>query len=363
MTPSRRLRSEAGYSLIELLIASAIMLTVTGAIFGLMNPSQGIADAQPQVADLQQRMRVAQETIFRELVMVGAGVYQGPETGSLIKYFAPLLPRRYGNINGDGPEVFRDDTITLTYIPNTYSQTTISQQMPPNSSELKVSPQPNCPKGQELCGFTKGMVVVIFDTSGNFDMFEITEVQDPAAHFQHRGSDLNHGYNQGASVTQVTTFTLYRNAATNQLMRYDGGASEVAIADDVVDLDFSYFGDPNPPRDPKPILGEANCLYDTMGSYIGPPVLTPNDGSLVELTPAMLTDGPYCGTGMNAFDPDLLRIRKIRASVRLQVSNPMLRGSDTLLWLNPGQSPGAERSVPDYAVTFEVSPRNLNLAR
>ena len=41
-----------------MLVASTIMLVVTGAIFGMMNPSQGTAQAQPEVADLQQRSRV-----------------------------------------------------------------------------------------------------------------------------------------------------------------------------------------------------------------------------------------------------------------------------------------------------------------
>ena len=58
MSTTARLRSEAGYSLIELLVSSAIMITVTGAIFGLVNPSQGTSQTQPEVADLQQRVRV-----------------------------------------------------------------------------------------------------------------------------------------------------------------------------------------------------------------------------------------------------------------------------------------------------------------
>jgi len=42
-----RRSSEAGYTLLELLVSTAIMITVTGAIFSLMNPAQGNAQAQP----------------------------------------------------------------------------------------------------------------------------------------------------------------------------------------------------------------------------------------------------------------------------------------------------------------------------
>ena len=58
MSTTARLRSEAGYSIIELLVSSAIMITVTGAIFGLVNPAQGTSQTVPEVSDLQQRARV-----------------------------------------------------------------------------------------------------------------------------------------------------------------------------------------------------------------------------------------------------------------------------------------------------------------
>jgi type II secretory pathway pseudopilin PulG len=369
MSMFTRLRSERGYSLVEMLVSTGIMIAVTGAIFSLMNPAQGSAVAQPEVADQQQRLRVAQETLFKELVMVGAGPYQGSTTGSLINFFAPILPRRTGRTGADpttGSASFRSDVITLTYVPNTYSQTTISDLMPANSAELKVRDQANCPRGRELCGFEAGQDVVVFDTSGNFDTFTITEVQDDAGHLQHRGQDLNHEYAAGAAVTMVTSFTYYLNRTTNQLMRYNGGSgqtSEVAIADNIVDLLFEYFGDPLPPRAPKPPLGEANCLYDAVGNYIGPGTLPAEDGSLARLSANTLSNGPYCGSGGNQFDADLLRTRKVRVTLRVQAANEGLRSRDTALFMKPGTAGASNRIVPDYRVSFEVAPRNLNLAR
>jgi hypothetical protein len=358
------LRCEAGYSLVEMLVSSAIMLTVTGSIFGLMNPAHGSSQAQTEVAEMQQQMRIGSDVLFKELVMAGAGIYQGASTGSLINFFAPILPRRSGALSPDAPTVFRADALTLTYIPNSYSQTTISQSMPPNSAELKVTDMPNCPKRDALCGFETGMVVMIFDSTGHYDTFEITNTQDSAAHLQHRGQDLSYTYQVGASVTQTVSNTYYRDAATNQLKRYNGGASDVPLMDNLVDMQVSYFGDPNPPLQPKPPVGEANCLYDAAGNYRNLPVLTLGDGSLAPLPGAMLKDGPiFCGGGTNQYDPDLLRVRKVRVMLRVQVASPALRGMNATLWKQPGNSPGGQRSVPDYSVTFEVTPRNLNLAR
>ena len=381
MSPAARLRSEAGYSLMELLISSAIMMTITGAIFGLVNPGQGTSQTVPEISDLQQRSRVGSDVLFKELLMAGAGPYQGPVRGALVNFFAPIVPRRVGRVAPDAFDAFRSDTITLAYIPNSYSQTTISSPMPNVSSELKVTNQPNCPSGQQLCGFTEGMEVIIFDTSGNNDMFTITQVQDSAAHLQHRGQDLSYPYQTGASVTQIERNTYYwcrpnsdrvcpgADANSSQLRKYDGGdsaTSDMPLVDHVVGLVFEYFGDTNPPVAPKPPATVENCLYDAAGGYKNLPVLAADEGTLARLTPAMLTDATgndICGAGSSQYDPDLLRIRKVRVTMRVQVAAEALRGANALLFVNPGTAQESAKVVPDFTVAFEVTPRNLNLTR
>jgi hypothetical protein len=283
-----------------------------------------------------------------------------------VNFFAPILPRRIGQVGADpmtGPGSFKPDAITLLYIPNSYSQTTITQGMPISSAELKVSNQPNCPQGHELCGFSVGMGVAIFDTAGNFDTFTVTNVQESAGHLQHRGQQLSVGYLAGAQITEVVSYTYYLDRTTSQLRRYDGAQEDVPIADNVVDLRFDYFGDTQPPTLPKPPPGTANCLYDAAGNYANLPVLAATDGSLAILTTAMLTDGPYCGGANNRFDADLLRVRKVRVTLRMQVGSAALRGGTAVDGTTQRHGSGGERYVPDYIVSFDVSPRNLNLSR
>jgi hypothetical protein len=373
MTARARLKAESGYSLIELLISSAIMLTVVGAIFGLMNPAHGTSQAQPEMSDLQQRMRVATDELFKDLVMAGAGLYQGQITGSLAQFLAPVMPRRITYAANE--PMYRPDAITLAFVPSTLSQTTIRSPMPNVSAEIKVEPQAHCPnKLEQLCGFQVGMQVLIFDTQGNFDFFTITQVQDAAAHMQHRGQEFSVPYEIGAVVVQGNAYSYYWCSPVNgvpcpddseawQLRRFDGFEGDVPLVDNVVNLQFTYLGDPNPPLYPKPKAGQANCLYDAAGNYLGLPVLPTADGSLAALTPAMLQDGPFCGGGSFKYDVDALRIRKIRVDLRVQVGLASLRGGDATLWRNPGKATAGERRVPDYGVSFEVTPRNLNLAR
>jgi hypothetical protein len=96
-----------------------------------------------------------------------------------------------------------------------------------------------------------------------------------------------------------------------------------------------------------------------------------NGLSLVPLTAANLTDGPWCPDpgNSNRYDADLLRIRKVRVTLRVQTGNRALRGSGSLaeggdaLFKNAGTGVSLARTVPDRAIRFDVSPRNLNLGR
>jgi hypothetical protein len=396
----RRLRRcESGFTVVEMLIAAGIMMVVTGAIFELMNPSRGVFEAQPERADLQQRLRVGAETLRGDLVMAGAGMYAGQAAGALTYFFAPIYPYRAIGTDSDPARgvFYRTDAISLIYVPPTPSQTTISDPMPPNSAEIKVNPQPNCPGGRQdqLCGFEVGMRLVIFDDQGNWDTFTVTQVQDAAAHLQHRGQDFTVAYAANSNVTQVKTATYYLktdNAArTYQLMYYDGYDTDLPVVDDVVALEFEYWGDPNPPQltgraltdnigpwttyGPKPPpLGVArggwpageNCAFRVQNGQHVPRLADLGLGSAqVRLTQAMLTDGPWCpdANKPNRFDADLFRVQRIRVRMRVQTAKDNLRGPVGALFQRGGTATSNYRFVPDQEIRFDIAPRNLNLGR
>lgn len=355
--------ADAGFSVTESLLAMVLMLIVTGAMFGLVNPDVTISQAQPEAMDMQQRARVGSDLLFRDLFMAGAGTYSGPKTGALTNFFAPIVPRKMGLNGADNWSVVRDDAVTISYIPNTYSQTTIRDPMPQPSSELKVEDMANCPKGQELCGFTPGMTVLIYDADGHFDFFTLTQVQDSAGHLQHRQQDLSYAYQPGAIVTQADSHTYYFDSVNKQLRHYDGYLTDVPVVDNVVGVRFEYFGDPNPPLKPKPSLGTANCMYDSAGNNIsGLGALTMQGGSLAALPLSILNDGPWCGAGNNQFDADLLRVKKVRITLRVQASSSTFRGTGSE-FVVAGTNKSALKHLADYSVVFEVSPRNMNLGR
>src|SRR2546423_2290441 len=353
------MRRQNGFSIVELAISMGIMLGITAAVFAMLNPSNGSFAVEPEVADMQQRLRVSTDTLARDLVMAGSGAYSGAFAGSLAYFFAPVLPFRQGLVNDDPPGTFRTDTITMMYVPTTNSQTSIATDMPSTSAELKVTAETNCPAGDELCGVVENDNVMIFDDSGSYDTFTITNVQDSALHLQHNLNDLSKKYNAGSKIVKMAshTYFLKTDAAnkTYQLMHYDGGnTADVPLIDNVVALAFDYYGEGKPPtmkkpladptgpwttygpapRNPPPGYGAGeNCVFRNDGTPTPAPRLADlsdagNPNALVQLTQAQLTDGPWCpdAANPNRWDADLLRIRKIGIRIRVQSSNDALRG-------------------------------------
>ena len=405
----------AGFSLIEMLVATAVLLLVTGGVFSLLDPAHGTFQAQPEVSDMQQRLRVAADMVQKDFVMAGAGTYSGSMVGTLDNYFAPVLPHRVGTITPDTPGSFRANplcpttcasAVTIMYVPTTTAQTSIRDPMPNESAELKVEAQPGCPVGDALCGFEEGMRVLIFDPSGAYDIFTITRVQDAALHLQHRDDKFTTAYEAGSWITAITSHTYYlvdNGVDTFQLRHYDGYQTDLPVAENVVDFRVEFFGDPSPPvlkravSDPvgpwttygpkPPALGQdntadpwgagENCLFYVdagTGLQVARPqiqTLGPPTAGLVPLTAAMLTDGPWCpsatstsGAAMpNRYDADLLRVRQVRVTLRVQVAKDLLRGPAGPLFRHAGRSRGGERYVPDQEIRFDVSPRNMNLGR
>jgi hypothetical protein len=76
-------------------------------------------------------------------------------------------------------------------------------------------------------------------------------------------------------------------------------------------------------------------------------------------------DGPWCPdeTSENRWDADLLRIRRVRVTLRVEAAVASLRGPAGALFTNGGSATSPIRWIPDQQIRFTVSPRNLNVGR
>jgi len=86
--------------------------------------------------------------------------------------------------------------------------------------------------------------------------------------------------------------------------------------------------------------------------------------SPVPLDPAWFHDGPWCPDGVHAarFDADLLRIRRVRLRLRVQVALVAMRGPAGRLFAKGGTAASSDLFAPDQEVVLDVSPRNLGSA-
>jgi prepilin-type N-terminal cleavage/methylation domain-containing protein len=355
---------QAGFSLIELLVALLIASIVAGAALAVAAAHVGMARTQPMAIDLQQRARVGIDLLYRDLYMAGAGMAYGPQPGPLRRVFAPIVPRRMGLQSADAPTIARADAITLMFVPGTRAQSALRQPLGAGSSDLFIEHGPQCPAADLLCALAAGASVVVFDDAGHFDFFTVTSTAGDVAHVRPwQPNHSSYAYPAGAAVSEAESHTYYFDAKNRQLRHFDGYLTDIPVVDEVVGVAFDYEGDPLPPQAPKPPLGTANCLYDTLGMPVpGLMTLPAHSGSLATLPLSILSDGPWCGDGDDIFDADLLRIRRVNVTLRLQVGNDMMRGRSTDFAV-VGRGANAAQLVPDYAVRFEVAPRNMGWDR
>lgn len=402
----RSAQDARGFTIVELLIASAIMLVVMGAVFSLVDPGQATYRTQPEVSEMQQNLRIAQNALYQDLAQAGAGPYLGSNAGSLLQYFSPLLPYRAEIQDPKAGVVYRENALTVMYVPQTTAQIRIQSEMPASSAVIDVTPEAGCPVGDALCSFDVGMRAVIFDISGGaYDVFTITQVLNSPTRIQHNLDKFSTPYPKDSVVTQIASNTYYllANAATgtSQLMFSTGlvltnGQTALPLVDNVVDLRFVYYGDPKGPVLLKPVTGAIvpgayttygpkppalgvdntadpypageNCVFKidaASGRQVSRlPDLSSAPG-LVPVTAAMLQDGPWCPntTDANRFDADMLRVRRVEARLRVQVASAALRGPAGTLFRYGGTSSGGARFVPDQELRFDVTPRNMNLGR
>ena len=279
----------AGFTTLELLIAVALSVLIVGAALAVA--SSDVFPAQSESSDMHQRLRVASESLFRDVAAAIA-----------------VRPYRAFGSSVDPAGTFKTDTIT----------------------------------------------VLMPDTS--------------------------------------TTYWLKADdrAGAYQLMSASGASSiDVPVVDNLVGLRFEYWGDSRPPTmiapltDPMgpwttygpkppdvavpPFAPRENCVFVDNGT-VQPsprlPPLGPESTHLVALDAVQFSDGPWCPDdgAADKWDADLLRIRTVVVSLRVQAAGVALRGPAGTLFTHAGTATVSQRWAPDLDVRFRVTLRNINHA-
>ncbi len=391
-TSGPRVRASHGFSLIELTIAASLLLVVTAGLFAMLDPARSALAASPEVADMHQRLRVVADVLSTDVLMAGAGPPGERRGGSLIYFFAPVLPYRSGS-EGDSAGSFRTDALTVIYMPPVAAQGAVIGPLHGGTTSITIRCVAGSPSGDPLCGFRAGMTAAVFDESGSRELFRIESAVGAVLAVRREGESSGRTYGDGSRVAQVVSRAYFLktdpSTQSTQLTSADAGGSAVPVADHVVGLGFEYAGDSMPPlvrgpderadgplttygpRPPGPDVRESdfppgeNCIFSRAAeSGLSLPRLsTLGDIStpLVPLTRERLTDGPWCPdpASPQRFDADLLRVRRVGLRLRVQAASAALRGPVSTLFRYGGTARHADRLVPDVEWRFDLAPRNM----
>jgi hypothetical protein len=369
-------RSELGMSVIELVIAAAVTLAVTGTAFALIGPVGGVFRAQMDAADTRQRVRAALAAVQADLHHAGSPAAGSP-LGPLVHSLPPVWPG--SALPGDATG---SDALTVMYVPSGGAQTTTAEPLSSIPAWVRVNFDPGCPASSvsNACGFQRGEPVIVYDDAGAFDFLSVTDVASDAIAVD-ATSPLSRSYRRGARLSSIFVRRFAWDRAGAQLVHAGMDGRRMPIADHVSSVRFDFFGDPNPPAlrarggtlvatygpTPSPIdvQGDpwwppgSNCTFAVVDNGVATVQvarlarLSGDESGLVQLqsdrTGVSLSDGPWCPDPLSAnrWDADLLRVRRI--AMTIQVHPPVL----ALV---------GHRLEP-LGVAIDITPANMGLRR
>jgi hypothetical protein len=380
-------------SVAEVLVTMGVTAGIGSAALALVNVARIVAVTQPEVADVQQRLRVGIETIASEVAAAGAGLDRTSMAGPLGHVLPPVAPYRRGQVRDDARSGvwFRPDVVSTLSVASAHAQAAVSAAVDLGGI-LRVSLAPNCGAAvpDSVCGFAIGSRALILHESGAHDFVTVERVSGATLDVSYVGT-LAAPYDDGRAAlarADAATFGLQRDAVTGvpQISRYDGFLSTFPAVDHVVGLSFEYFGAADPPvmrdaawlprwqavsygpvppavgaKDPSTSWGAGeNCTFAvSSGAHAARLAALGAPGTLVPLTAAQLRDGPWCpdATSPRRFDADLLRVRRVRIRVRVEAALSALRGWGALV-ARPGTSAPGMSTTADHQAVVDVAPRN-----
>lgn len=345
-----------GFTLAELLMGAALAMVVFGVTASFLSVQLSLARSQPDAADLQQRARATADLLWTSLSTAGAWADHGGLTRGLTCCAPIVHPRRIGTRHADPPGTARSDVVTVV---RAAPGAIPGRLRDPLAGLLALETGSGCVLSNPVCGLREDDAVMLFDDLGHHDFFLLGPPGVDSAPLRLRQSGTPHAFAAGALAIGVETSTFYFDAAARQLRLYDGHLSDVPVVDDVVAIRFEYRGAAGVPARARADAGTATCWFDAAGQPRFGRAEAPPGTPDVRMELAEFRDGPWCGTGDNRFDADLLRIRHVRATVRLAAGAEMARGSG-VDFLLPGRATSALRLVPDLEVVIDVALRNAN---
>lgn len=286
-------KSQRGFTLLELMVSIAVGLIVMGAIASLFKTGMDSAMLVTQRAETQQNMRAAIDLMVKDISMAGAGLPSGgiqlpagagssaslfgcDQTGSCHvpggayptgNYMYGVIPNFSNGVEGNAvvpaaPPPAINDSITSIYADYNFPlwEYDITFPVPGNGTAITLTPDaayvPAPPLPNSAGAIQVGDLIMLSNSLGTAvgEVTNITPTEIDFANLDPLNINQNGaGTNNIAAISTGANTVAYRlfavtyyltvpppNGQTPRLMRQVNGLAPVPVADNIINLQFSY---------------------------------------------------------------------------------------------------------------------------
>ena len=154
MRESSRTSGQSGFSLLELIVAMAVTMVVTGAVYGLMAGGNNAFRREPELTDRQQNARVAMDMIQRDITNAGT---------NLGVFFQAFTRNLDGAGRVDGPSGAKADHLEIFGNDGTCPDAPTVKTKPPGpTSGVNINVRGSVPS----CYSEESLVLVLYSNGG-----------------------------------------------------------------------------------------------------------------------------------------------------------------------------------------------------
>jgi hypothetical protein len=217
--PLRPLSGEAGFSLLELLIASLLSVVVVGGVLTMLVGVEDVHRDTQELIDAQQMARLSLDQMTRDIQLAGVGLVW------LLPPFPLIVPRADGGID------IRHNQGNITAI--------LSVDMGGPNDALMVD---------SAVGFEPGQQIAVYDAMGSVDLVDVVSVDLGANRIVHSGATKAYLTADGTAVARVEMISYFTQniGGVVTLVRQETNAAAQPVATRVQALNIAYWDDSVP---------------------------------------------------------------------------------------------------------------------
>ncbi len=233
-TKQHRWFENAGYSLIELMVAMLVSTLVVGAVLSMLVSIEEIQRDSQQMIDSQQAARISLDQVQRDLQMAGVG----------IAWLVAPMPLVVPEVGGGFTVRHNQSGVRASLVVD----------MGGTGADLRVD---------DAAGFAPGMGIAVYDNAGALSFVTVTGVNLGADRISHDGTTKIFTVADGTAVARIETIT-YSVDGQDRLLRQVNAEAPEPLAGNVAAFNVTYWNNSTPSAVFNPATVAQQLLIQTI---------------------------------------------------------------------------------------------------